>query len=366
MQFKEIINPKMEEKYGGNEYVIKKDCNVVVMSDLHIDYKKKRPDYFWETLGYLDAIIEKMENLGNPVFISLGDLFNKDLNNAKGLLYYEQVLRRFKKIEEITEGRCFIVMGNHEDTYYSINPTLLLTKPSPDLMQIMSDNKKGELPDREFGGILKTPKTIRIRDTKISLNHFNKYHKDYDKNIITGDCEFHIGLFHDTFTSDALRNAVDNKIPVDRIWKNELSQLRLDSMDLAIFGDFHIPIPPFQLANVRETYVVIPGTLGRNNIKTEKHNSVLIPVIKVSKGERTKVSLEPLPLKDWRSSYNLSDSLSSTNDISNKIRKMVKGIRADTQKNINTENFVKFIKESYGVDWEAKVYEYILNIERRI
>lgn len=358
MLLEKVRTRLVEESSDGNEIRINSDCNVVVVSDLHIDYKKDRPMYFWEILKYLDRIIETLRWLDNPVCIFLGDIFDKDLNMQKGVLYYESALERFKTIQKVTDGRCFMVYGNHEDTYIDINPSAMIMKPSEHLKGIMQTNKLKEI-SRGFGDILRTPLNIRVFDTKITLFHYNKYEKDYS--TVGGDCEYHIGMFHDTYVNNTMRDKVNKSVPVDLIWKREMKDLNLNYIDMAIFGDFHIPVPPFRINNRRNTTVIIPGSYGRNNIKTETHNSVKLPIIELKRDCKPKIKITEFQLEEYTLSYNLGSKMKSTSDINNKLRMMTSKMKERSEKEISIQNFSSFIYSTYGEEWGNKVYIYMKN-----
>lgn len=358
MLFHKITRDKTSYSEDGNKVRLDLDCDIVVVSDLHLDVKRDRPYYVWEIVQYLDRIIEKMKWLVNPIFISLGDIFDKDLNGNKGLMYYEAILARFKEIYRITEGRCFMVYGNHEDTYLDITPTALIMNPSQHLKDIMEENK-GKSSKRNFGTILKTPHEIRLFDTKITLNHFNKHSKDYPN--ITGDCNFHIGMYHDTYVNHTMRNVVKDSLPINLIWKNSMQGLDLKDIDLAIFGDFHIPIPPFKINNRRNTIVIIPGSFGRNNFKTETHDNVILPIIKIRQGEKPKLLVTDFALVPYTQSYNLSQKMKDISNISNKIRNLVDNMQDFRKREINLKNFSTYVYSTYGEDWGDKVYRFVRN-----
>lgn len=358
MLLEKINRDRVVYELNGNSVRLNMDCDIVIVSDLHIDYKKGRHNYLWEILGYLDQIIEKMQWMVNPVFISLGDIFDKDLNVNRGILYFEAIHARFKKIHEVTNGRCFMVYGNHEDTYLDITPTALIINPSSHLLEIMQSNR-GKPIRRNFGNILKTPHEIRVFDTKITLNHFDRHSKEYE--YITGDCNYHIVLFHDTYVNNTMRGAVGESMPIDLIWNKSLGDLNLKDVDLGIFGDFHIPVPPFKINNRRGTIVIIPGSFGRNNFKTEIHDAVKLPIIKVRKGENPKLLVSDFPLIPYQQSYNLSQKLKDISNISNKIRNLVNNMQEFNKQEINLQNFSSYVYDTYGQEWGDKVYLFMRN-----
>lgn len=351
-----IAGNQVIESEDGNHVKLNLDCDIFVWSDSHIDYKKERPQYFWEIMRYYDRLIEMMRWSTNPVFISLGDIYDKDLNLNKGLLYFEETLKRFKTIEKITQGRCYMVFGNHESTYLEINPSALIMKPSNYLLELMGLNKQKEI-NRTFGSILKTPVDIRAYDTKLTLFHFNKHNKYYT--TIGGDCEFHIGLFHDTYVNNTMREKINGALPVDLIWKNSMKNLDLNYIDLAIFGDFHIPVPLFRINNRRNTAIIIPGSSGRNNISVETHNSIKLPIIEIRKDKKPKIKVTDFMLDDFTLSYNLSDKLKKISDISNRLKRLTGDIKHYKKQEINLENFSSFIYSAYGEEWGFKVYKFI-------
>ena len=355
MLLQKVLDNQFYESEDGNKVKLNMDCDVVIVSDLHIDVKKDRPLYFWEILRYLDSIADRMEWMMNPVFISLGDIFNKDMNLQKGLLYYEEALKRFKRIQKVCKGRCYAVYGNHEDTNIDVTPSTLFIEPSEHLMNIMQNNKRKEI-FRSFGDILKTPEEIRLYDTKITLFHFNKWDKSYK--TMTGDCEYHVGLYHDTFVNNTMRNAVDS-LPVDLIWKRHLNQLNLNEIDLAIFGDFHIPVPLFQISNRRNTKIIIPGTFGRNNFATETHNFTKLPVLEIRRDNKPKLKVLDFPLIDYTLSYNLSKKMKDLSNITNRVRNLVENVGNHRKQEINLKNFSSFIYSTYGDEWGDKVYFYV-------
>ena len=302
-----------------------------------------------------------MRWMTNPVFISAGDLYNRDFNKQKGIMYFEETLKEFEEIEKITNGRCYIVYGNHEDTYLNISPSVMVMKLSEHLKDIITLNKSSpEYLNRNFGTILKTPREIRIYDSKITLHHFNKYDKEYYD--ITGDCEYHIKIFHDTFINNTMRGVVPDNLPIDKIWGNSLSNLNLKNVDLALFGDFHIPVPPFKINNRRNTAIVIMGSYGRNNINTETHNHVKLPIIKFRKGKTPEVLITNFPLIDYTKSYNMGDKTKDLSNITNHIRNLVNETKKHKTSEINIENFCKFIYNIYGEEWFGKVYNIIHNV----
>lgn len=355
MLIQEIRQSKIEVKFNGDEYKFYQDSDVLVISDIHIDVKKNRPNYFWEIMGYFDSIIKKVETLTNPIVIFLGDIFNKDLNLSKGLMYFEEAKKRFDMLDNLTNGRVFMVLGNHESTYSDTTPTALLMDLSPFLRSVLESNV-GKIPNRSYGKILKTPHTIRIWDTKFSLAHFNKYNKDYT-HITTNDCNFHILLMHDTFINNTMRKCLENKVPVDLIWKHHLNDLDLKNFDVTIFGDFHIPLPLFRINNRRNTLVIVGGTLGRNNIATEIHSSVKIPIIKVRKNSPTRVIVENFPLIPYEQSYNIGKNAINRSRLNNEVKKIIKDMKGDIQ-DINIENFFKYLFKVYDKEWAYKIYHY--------
>ena len=350
-----ILDKRFYGTDDGNTYYLNMDCDILVVPDIHIDVKKKRPHYFWEIMSYLDRINELLSGLDNPVVIFCGDIFDKGLNISKGIFYYEQALKRFETMSSITYGRSFTVYGNHEDTYLDVTPTALLMEVSEHLKEVIESNGK-EL-NRNFGYLLKTPKTLRIGNTKISLQHFQKYNKNYSS--VEGDCEYHVAVYHDTFVNNTLRNEINHKLPVDRIWKNHMKDLNLRDIDLAIFGDFHIPVPLFRINNRRNTAVIIPGSLGRNNYATETHDSVKLPIIKIRETKEPKILIHDFKLIPYNRSYNMVDKMKSTQDIANNIRKIVGGMRNSSREEISLSKFSSYVNDVYGEEWGVRVYNYI-------
>lgn len=336
----------------GDEYHIKRDTDILIISDMHIDYKKIRPFYFREMLTYLDRIIQKLTILDNPTIIFLGDLFNKDLNDQKGILYFEEVESRFKIIEKITKGKCFIVLGNHEVTYYDINPTFLITEVSPVLSKTLVEN--GIHVTRNGGNILKTPHTIRIGRNKISLNHFRK---DGIYKFSKGDCDFHIALYHDTYISYQMEQVIEDKLPISKIWGKHLKDENLNSVSLAMFGDFHIPLPVFRIENASRTICVVPGSFGRNNISTEKHESVKLPIIKI-RNDKTDLEIENFNLIPYTQSYNLKESNKNISTLTSRIQKLIKNNETETNhsvQKINIDNYLEYVRLKFGEEYHERM-----------
>lgn len=354
----EMLDRQMVVSEDGNTIHINCSTQVAVFSDIHIGYKTKRPFYMYEILSYFDKFITRLKGLNNPTAIFLGDLFDKDLNVRKGLMYFEEFHKKFLEIQKITSGRCFMVYGNHEDTYLDITPSALIMSPSKHLKEIMIEN--GREVDRSFGSILLTPETIYIGNTKLSLFHFRKNAKNYQ--TITGDREYHIAFYHDTYVNSQMRNKMESKMPVDKIWGNELKDLDLKNFDAAIFGDFHIPLAPFRVNNRRNTLISIPGSYGRNNISTETHNRVYLPIITIGRKE-VEISITEFELIPFQASYNLEKSSKDISKITSDIRTIVDKMRQYHKKEINIENYHKYVGEVYGVEWSNKIFTYLNKIK---
>ena len=352
MLLSKVSPTKLKKEKDGDEFIYNENTDILVISDMHIDFKSKRPIYFRECLAYLDKLIYKLSTLVNPTVIFLGDLFHKDLNNQKGILYFEEVIQRFNKIEGITEGRCFLVLGNHENTYHKISPTFLLTEVSPTLEQTLNDN--GVDFKRTGGSILKTPHTIRIKDTKISLFHFRK---DGSYKAFKGDALYHIGLYHDTYVSHQMYDVIGNNLPIGKIWGKHMKDANFNFLDLAIFGDFHIPLPVFKLANARNTICVVPGSFGRNNISVEVYDTVKLPIISI-RGNKTTVNIENFPLIPYQKSYNMVDKNKDVSGITNRIKSLMrrKGTsQGSKSQTINLNNYLNYIIEVYGEEYYNRV-----------
>lgn len=344
---------KLERVDNGNVYKLNGGYfDIFIISDFHIDFKMKRPNYFGELMGYMDNLIYKMESSVNPVCIFLGDIFDRDLNKQKGILFYEVAAGKFKRINKICEGRVFTVLGNHECTYINKIPTFLLTECSPHLLETLRANDIKF--NREQGSIIKTPREIWVGDTKITLHHFRKDGKYNLKDIIKP--KYRVDLFHDTFVSFTLKENVNKGLPVGKIWSKSLKDYNMSNIDLAIFGDFHIPLPTFRISNSKNTRIVTPGSFGRNNYNTETHGAVQLPIISV-RPDGTELNVESFKLANYKESYNVVDKESDLIKYTNKIKKSIEeaGGGFGVTK-ISLDNYLEYIIGNYGEESYGKIY----------
>lgn len=239
--------------------------------DLH-----KRDVDFTSIKGYTEAvelvqrdILEYLKSVENPMFISLGDWYDKGYRSTGKTIadtYWD------REINRVTNGNAYICLGNHFFLERDSNPEMYLIQPSY-LYQ-----PKHAVPMEE--PIFRTAPYIVVGKTQISFFHFNKDDKNYVRQL-SPEAQYHIGIYHDDccVPSDVRQLAggygTTSNVYLSNIYSN---------IDLAICGHIHVPVGVrvLEIESGRKVPLLIPGALSITQNKEEmKHTVVHCPVIKI-------------------------------------------------------------------------------------
>lgn len=261
----------MQEAIGGTSALL---ASVMFVPDLH-----KRDVDFTSIKGFIGAveqvqkdIIEALGKLEKPVFVSLGDWYDKGYRSTARTLadiYYD------RKIAEKVGGDAYICLGNHFFLERDANPEMYIIQPS----YLYKPRK--DFPNQE--AIFKTVPYLVIGDVQISFFHFNKEDKNYIQPVQPG-VRHHIGIYHDDCV---LPSNVRQQAGGYGTTSNDYLNSIYSNVDLAIHGHIHISVGTnvYSMNSGKSVPMLIPGSLGITQNKEEmKHKSVQCPVVKIYEG----------------------------------------------------------------------------------
>lgn len=247
-------------------------ATILFAPDLH-----KRDVDFTSIKGYTKAcelvqedILAQLRSYENPVFISLGDWYDKG---------YRSVARQFsdmnydRAISQTCNGNAYICLGNHFYLERDSNPEMYIIQPNA--IYKPKDEVMSSKP------IFKVEDYIVIRDIQISFFHFSKTDKTYIRKREPG-VKVHIGIYHDDCV---VPSDIRNEAGYFGTTSNSYLSSIYEDIDLAIIGHIHASIGTriFVRTDGTQVPLIVPGALAiTENKDVVKHEFVKCPVLYIT------------------------------------------------------------------------------------
>lgn len=263
----------------------------LIISDLHLTSKEKtnRKFYVKEVNDNLVKILQtgnKYVNDGYKVsLIFLGDIADRSYSEVIPSIQLNNMFVVYNMVFE----KCYTVLGNHEFSFYTDNPTwtLFANIKSDRVNTCLNSNWKplGML------NLVEVVDTLEVGDTVFSFMH-------HPTGILTPvQGKVNIGLFHkDLVPSSVVRDMEVNKGL--EIWSDNLIDFEntsmLDGYNYCFFGHVHKMYGKFRYVNDKTNWSSILyylGSLGRPN-QTEVQDNFLernIPAVIIEDGKFNRI-----------------------------------------------------------------------------
>lgn len=246
----------------------------LIITDLHITAKEKsnRKFYVKEVNDNLTRVLKigsKYLNEGYEVYlIFLGDIADRSYSDIIPAIQLNNMFTVYNMLFK----KCYTVLGNHEFSFYSDNPTWTLFSniKSENVNRCLNKNWKplGML------NLVEVVDTLEVGNVVFSFMH----HPTQIIKPVEG--KINIGLFHkDLVPSSIVRDMEANKGL--EIWSNNLVDFEntsmLDGYNYCFFGHVHKMYGKFRYVNDKTNWTSILyylGSLGRPN-QTEVQDNFL-------------------------------------------------------------------------------------------
>lgn len=258
---------------------------VLLAGDLH-----KRPKDISTISGYCLATARVQDDLVKSIidhevthFVSLGDWYDKGYVSDIPAALVD--VDRDIHMSNVLNDNFFGVIGNHISLSLDSNPELHLIQPHDRYVS------RRTYRDRQ---VIRTPEVLNLdHGLQISLLHHSDENRvSAYKSTRNTDTKFHVAVYHTPLIIPS------SKLPTNIFLKGMTSNEEIEKVtrgvDLAVVGDIHTPIPPFEIHHIdgSVTVMVVPGSLCNNN-SSKVHPMISAPMITA---DEEGVSVRYLPI----------------------------------------------------------------------
>lgn len=235
------------------------------------------------------ALMQMLTDLEVDTFISLGDWYDKGYINdvSASLADYDLDIQMSAQLK----GNFYGLIGNHIRLAMDSNPELHIIQPHPEYKSRRAVARTEQ--------IMKTPDILRLNDVQISFMHHRMNVNDCLAYKPTRQpwAKYHIALFHTPYIVPNSKlldtNYGYNSSPNSKIGET------LAGVDLAIVGDIHNAIGPFQVSTPTGVMtMIVPGSLTNVDAgENSRHTSINIPIVTIDDDSNVTLQYQPFDLK---------------------------------------------------------------------
>ncbi len=285
---------------GYGEVLELEDADVFIVTDLHLWHKPLRsmPNMINDNKLYQVKIKEMIKGSVNPVVVFLGDLYHRGCKGSEDVF---PLLEFPLSLHEMTDGRVYSVVGNHELTYSKGNPFWALANVHS--VYVRKKTFSAE--------VIKVTDYLRIGSCLFYLKHYGfDYLREDDEKVLEG-VEDSFCLTHNTLMSDTIREVLKKKgldpNPHDTKAKQLFSGVavpRTETLREVFVGHMHCAIAKFMVNEFSNGIdysfgVNYLGSIGRtSSIEYNKNTLREVPKVSIRGGKFTDLEFLPLQLQE--------------------------------------------------------------------
>ena len=250
---------------------------VLIVTDSHlrdIDFKTMSGSKSAVEELFMDTLLDVIRKKSITHVIHTGDFIDKGYRNVGAALAHQSLIQHFA---DAVNGNLYMTIGNHFFREMLSNPELYWIQP----------HEKYKPNERMYAveQLIKTPDTLILNKTQISLFHFNPKDKNYIRERQAG-INYHVGIYHDDV---CIPTSIRNEMHINVKSRYDY----YSNIDLAIHGHIHKPQPITYVNGVPQ---IIPGSTALTSTGDDEfHDKVSLPILTIDE-ETCALSFITIPL----------------------------------------------------------------------